>query len=104
MALFELKASGFKPARDIIVFYTGDEETSGEGAELGATKWHDMLDVEYGLNADGGGGEFAYDGQPIGFAVQSAVKTDANYTLPTGKRCGHATKPRVYHANDHTIT
>ena len=98
IALFELKASGFKPARDIIVFYTGDEETGGEGAELGATKWHDLLDVEYGLNADGGGGEFASDGRPIGFTLQSAEKTYADYTLTTHNRGGHSSKPRADNA------
>ncbi len=98
VALFELKASGFKPSRDIIVFYTGDEETGGEGAELGATKWHDLLDVEYGLNADGGGGEFTSDGQPIGFTLQSAEKTYADYTLTTRNRGGHSSKPRADNA------
>src|SRR5215813_3416159 len=98
MALFELKASGFKPTRDIIVFYTGDEETAGQGADLGATKWHDLLDVEYGLNADGGGGEFAADGQPIGFSLQSAEKTYADYTLTTQNRGGHSSKPRADNA------
>jgi acetylornithine deacetylase/succinyl-diaminopimelate desuccinylase-like protein len=98
MALFELKASGFKPARDVIVFYTGDEETGGQGAELGGTKWHDLLDVEYGLNADGGGGEFASDGQPIGFTLQSAEKTYADYTLTTRNRGGHSSKPRADNA------
>lgn len=98
MALFELKASGFKPARDIIVFYTGDEETGGERAELGATKWHDLLDVEYGLNADGGGGEFASDGEAIGFTLQSAEKTYAGYTLTTRNRGGHSSKPRADNA------
>lgn len=98
MALFELKAGGFKPARDIIVFYTGDEETGGEGAELGATKWHDLLDVEYGLNADGGGGEFGADGQVIGFMLQSAEKTYADYTLTARNRGGHSSKPRADNA------
>lgn len=93
-AILKLKASGFKPKRDIIVFYTGDEETTGVGAELGATKWHELLDVEYGLNADGGGGGFAPDGRPLGFTLQSAEKTFANYTLTARNRGGHSSKPR----------
>lgn len=97
-AILKLKASGFKPKRDIIVFYTGDEETDGVGAELGATKWHDLLDVEYGLNADGGGGGFAPDGRPLGFSLQSAEKTFADYTLTTRNRGGHSSKPRADNA------
>ncbi len=93
-AILKLKASGFKPKRDIIVFYTGDEETEGVGAELGATKWRELLDVEYGLNADGGGGGFAPDGRALGFTLQSAEKTFANFTFTARNRGGHSSKPR----------
>ena len=48
-ALLQLRSQGFRPTRDIIVFFTGDEETSGHGAQLGATQWKSLLDVEYGL-------------------------------------------------------
>jgi acetylornithine deacetylase/succinyl-diaminopimelate desuccinylase-like protein len=94
MALFELRAQGFRPARDILVFYTGDEETSGRGAELGATKWHDLLDAEFGLNADLGGGEVRPDGSVIGFKLQSAEKTYASYTFTVHNRGGHSSEPR----------
>jgi acetylornithine deacetylase/succinyl-diaminopimelate desuccinylase-like protein len=97
-AILKLKASGFKPRRDIIVFYTGDEETAGVGAELGATKWHELLDVEYGLNADGGGGGFATDGHALGFTLQSAEKTFADYTFTARNRGGHSSKPRADNA------
>jgi acetylornithine deacetylase/succinyl-diaminopimelate desuccinylase-like protein len=93
-AILKLKASGFKPKRDVIVFYTGDEETHGTGANLGATEWKEFLDVEYGLNADGGGGGFAADGRPMGFALQTAEKTFSGYTLTTRNRGGHSSKPR----------
>lgn len=97
-AILKLKASGFKPKRDIIVFYTGDEETDGAGAELGATTWHQLLDVEYGLNADGGGGGFAPDGRPLGFSLQTAEKTFADYVLTARNRGGHSSKPRADNA------
>ena len=38
-ALFKLRRQGFKPTRDIIVFYTGDEETEGRARCSGATEW-----------------------------------------------------------------
>lgn len=93
-AILKLKASGFKPKRDIIVFYTGDEETNGIGADLGATRWHNLLDVEYGLNADGGGGGFTPDGRALGFSLQTAEKTFADYTFTARNRGGHSSKPR----------
>jgi acetylornithine deacetylase/succinyl-diaminopimelate desuccinylase-like protein len=97
-ALLKLKASGFRPKRDIVVFFTGDEETNGIGARLGATKWHDMLDVEYGLNADAGDGGFRKDGTPIGFFFNTAEKTFADYTLTVRNRGGHSSKPRADNA------
>ncbi|WP_332879589.1 M20/M25/M40 family metallo-hydrolase [Massilia sp. S19_KUP03_FR1] len=97
-AILKLKAAGFQPRRDIIVFYTGDEETRGKGAEMGATTWHDLLDVEYGLNADGGGGGFAPDGRTLGFSLQSAEKTYADYTFTATNRGGHSSKPRADNA------
>ena len=54
MAAVKLMREGFKPDRDIIFFYSGDEETKGKGATLGATEWRNLTDAEFGLNADGG--------------------------------------------------
>jgi len=93
-AIFDLKAAGFKPTRDIVVFFTGDEETNGVGADKGATEWKNDLDAEYGLNADGGGGGFYPDGRPAGFLLQTAEKTFAGYTLTVRNRGGHSSQPR----------
>lgn len=93
-SIIELRRSGWQPNRDIIVFFTGDEETNGIGAEMGAGQWRDMLDVEFGLNADGGGGGFTADDQPFGFAIQTAEKTFAGYTFTVRNRGGHSSKPR----------
>jgi len=94
-AMINLKAAGFKPKRDIVVLFTGDEETNGIGAKKGASEWLDLLGhPEYGLNADGGGGGFNPDGSPAGFTMQSAEKTYAGYTLTVRNRGGHSSKPR----------
>ncbi len=93
-ALIRLRAEGFRPRRDIIVFFTGDEETESDGARLGATRWKRFLDAEYGLNADAGGGGFTRDGRALGFTIQSAEKTYSNYTFTVRNRGGHSSKPR----------
>jgi acetylornithine deacetylase/succinyl-diaminopimelate desuccinylase-like protein len=94
-AMIDLKAAGFKPNRDIVVLFTGDEETNGIGATNGATKWLDLLGhPEFGLNADGGGGGVNLDGSPAGFTMQTAEKTFAGYTLTVRNRGGHSSKPR----------
>ena len=103
-ALLKLKAQGFKPKRDLIVFFSGDEETGGIGALKGATDWRALLNVEYGLNADGGGGGFAPDGKPIGFTFQTAEKTYADYAFTARNPGGHSSKPRpdnaIYQLSD----
>jgi acetylornithine deacetylase/succinyl-diaminopimelate desuccinylase-like protein len=94
-AMINLKQSGFKPKRDIVVLFTGDEETNGIGAKNGATQWLDLLGhPEFGLNADGGGGSVNTDGSPAGFTMQTAEKTFAGYTLTVRNRGGHSSKPR----------
>ena len=94
-AMVNLRASGFKPKRDIVVLFTGDEETNGIGAKKGASEWLDLLGhPEFGLNADGGGGGFNPDGTPAGFTMQTAEKTFAGYTLTVRNRGGHSSKPR----------
>ncbi|MCY7398848.1 MAG: M20/M25/M40 family metallo-hydrolase [Sphingomonas bacterium] len=94
-AMIDLKTAGFKPKRDIVVLFTGDEETNGIGADKGAHEWLELLGKpEYGLNADGGGGGFTADGSPVGFIMQTAEKTFAGYTLTVRNRGGHSSKPR----------
>lgn len=93
-ALFRLRASGFKPKRDIVVLFTGDEETSGKGAQLGATEWRKWTDAEFALNSDGGGGGVSRDGHWLGFSLQTAEKTYSMYTFTARNPGGHSSKPR----------
>jgi acetylornithine deacetylase/succinyl-diaminopimelate desuccinylase-like protein len=93
-ALLKLRASGFKPTRDIVVLFTGDEETSGNGARLAATEWRKWTDSDFALNSDGGGGGFSRDGRPLGFTLQTAEKTYSMYTFTVRNPGGHSSKPR----------
>lgn len=93
-ALLKLKAAGFRPTRDIIVLLTGDEETEERGAKLAASEWRTWTDADFGLNADAGGGAFAADGRSLGFSIQTAEKTFADYTLTVRNKGGHSSRPR----------
>lgn len=98
-ALFQLKASGFKPTRDLVVFFTGDEETNGIGAVKGATEWRALMgNPELGLNADGGGIGYLPDDKPLGASLQTAEKTYADYQFSVTNRGGHSSKPRTDNA------
>ena len=94
LALTKLRQSGFKPSRDIILFFTGDEETAQVGALKGSTEWRNLTDSEFGLNADGGGGSYDKDGRPLGFGMDSAEKTYQSYFLTTTNPGGHSSRPR----------
>lgn len=94
VALMKLRADGFKPDRDIVLIFTGDEETQGKGAELGATDWRKWTEAEFALNADGGGGGFTRDGKPLGFGFQTSEKTFQSYYFRVRNPGGHSSRPR----------
>ena len=93
-ALLKLKAAGFKPNRDIILFFTGDEETQMNGARLGANQWLKGEGAEFALNADAGGGGYTRDGKPLGFGLQTAEKIFQSYHFAVRNRGGHSSRPR----------
>jgi acetylornithine deacetylase/succinyl-diaminopimelate desuccinylase-like protein len=94
MAAVKLMSEGFKPDRDIIFFYSGDEETRGVGATLGSTKWRNLTDAEFGLNADGGCATFDSKFRPIGCQITIAEKTFQTYFFTTRNPGGHSSRPR----------
>jgi len=93
-SFLKLRSEGFKPKRDLILFFTGDEETRGEGARLGATQWRQLTDAEYALNSDGGGGSFLPSGKPLGFGLQTAEKTFQTFQFTVRNKGGHSSRPR----------
>jgi len=94
MAAVKLMSEGFKPDRDIIFFYSGDEETRGVGATLGSTKWRDLTDAEFGLNADGGCAAYDRNFRPLGCGISIAEKTFQTYFFTTHNPGGHSSRPR----------
>jgi acetylornithine deacetylase/succinyl-diaminopimelate desuccinylase-like protein len=94
MAAVKLMSQGFKPSRDVIFFYSGDEETMGRGATLGASEWRNLTDAEFGLNADGGCGAYDHDFRPLGCGISTAEKTFQTYFFTTHNPGGHSSRPR----------
>lgn len=94
LALQYLRAEKFEPTRDVIVLFTGDEETVGKGALRAATEWRELIDAEYALNGDAGGGAVYADGRVDSFYMQIAEKTYADYKLTATNRGGHSSAPR----------
>lgn len=90
-----LKAEGFVPTRDLIIAFSGDEETAQDTARDLVTKHRDLVDAEFALNGDGGGGVLAEGtAKPLIFYVQGAEKSSAEFLLTTHNAGGHSSQPR----------
>jgi acetylornithine deacetylase/succinyl-diaminopimelate desuccinylase-like protein len=94
-----LKAQGFVPTRDLIIAFSGDEETEQATARDLVTKHRDLVDAEFALNGDGGGGVLdEQTGKPQIFYVQGAEKSSASFLLTTRNPGGHSSRPRADNA------
>jgi len=97
--MLRLKREGFVPTRDVIAAFTGDEETSQATTLDLATTHRDLVDAEFALNGDGGGGVFSeVDGSAQVYYLQGAEKTYATYELTTHNPGGHSSEPRDQNA------
>jgi acetylornithine deacetylase/succinyl-diaminopimelate desuccinylase-like protein len=88
-----LRRDRFAPTRDLILVLTGDEETAGSCIAWLVTKHRDLIDAEFALNTDAGGGVLR-DGKRVMFAVQASEKVYATYALEATDRGGHSSLPR----------
>lgn len=88
-----LKREGFQPNRDLIVMLTGDEESSGAGAQLLVNEHRDLIDAGVALNTDGGF-IVLHDGQAQAFVMQTSEKIYVSYTLEATDPGGHSSLPR----------
>jgi acetylornithine deacetylase/succinyl-diaminopimelate desuccinylase-like protein len=88
-----LKRAGFRPTRDLILVLTGDEETAGSCIAWLVTKHRDLIDAEFALNTDAGGGVLR-DGRRVMFTVQASEKVYATYALEAVDKGGHSSLPR----------
>lgn len=96
-AFLQLKRDGFQPNRDLIIAFTGDEETDMRTGQAMAKKLA-ALRPDYALNSDSGGGRMNAAGRGTEFAVQVAEKTFANFTVTIRNPGGHSARPRTDNA------
>ena len=93
-----LKSEGFVPTRDLIIYFSGDEETDGKSTQYTLAKHRALVDAEFALNSDGGGGSLDEDGRATGFSVDTAEKTFASFELTVRNPGGHSSQPRADNA------
>jgi acetylornithine deacetylase/succinyl-diaminopimelate desuccinylase-like protein len=93
-----LKAERFVPTRDLVIMFTGDEESGMRSTRAMVTTHRALTDAEFALNDDGGGGMLDERGEPVAFFLQSAEKTYATFELTVSNPGGHSSTPRVDNA------
>jgi len=94
-----LKAENFVPSRDLIIAFTGDEETQAVTTTELATRYRALIDAEFALNGDGGQGVLNDEtGRPEFFLLQGAEKAYASFDVTTRNPGGHSSQPRADNA------
>lgn len=93
-----LKAEGFVPTRDLIIMFSGDEETGMVSTRGMVTTHRELTDAEFALNDDAGGGKLDEHGEPVAFFLQFAEKTYATFELTVTNPGGHSSTPRADNA------
>ena len=93
--LLRLKREGFTPSRDIILVFSGDEET---GMKTTAELAKLFPQAEFLINGDGGGGTLDAGNKPLTYSLQTAEKSYASFTLAVSNQGGHSSRPRADNA------
>jgi acetylornithine deacetylase/succinyl-diaminopimelate desuccinylase-like protein len=97
-AFMQLKKAGFKPSRDLIIAFTGDEETGMDTTRALANTHRELTDAEFALNSDDGGGLLGEDGKPQYLSVVGAEKISATFEITLRNPGGHSSAPRADNA------
>ncbi len=93
-----LKKEGYVPNRDLIIVFSGDEETSMTSTRKLAYDRPDLAEAEFALNSDAGGGTLSKDGKAIVFRIQAAEKTYVTWEITVTNPGGHSSRPRLDNA------
>lgn len=95
-SLVELRKSGFKPRRTIVLEFSGDEETTMKTSGIIAER---LKNAELVINIDGGGGTFdEKSGKPLYWSWDGAEKTYADFRVEVTNPGGHSSAPRPANA------
>ena len=89
-----LKKEGFVPNRDLIIAFSGDEETGMTTTRMLAYERPDLAKAEFALNSDAGGGDLDAKGKPIVYLMQAAEKTYVTWEITVRNPGGHSSRPR----------
>lgn len=89
-----LKKDGFVPNRDLILAFSGDEESGMSTTRMMAFEMPELVEAEYALNSDAGGGTLTASGEAVSYNIQAAEKTYATWEITVRNPGGHSSRPR----------
>lgn len=89
-----LKKEGFVPNRDLIIAFTGDEESTMISTRKLAYERDDLAEAEFALNSDAGGGDLDARGEALTYLIQAAEKTYVTWEITVRNPGGHSSRPR----------
>ncbi len=92
-SFIRLKREGWQPRRDVIIVFTGDEETTQESIQWLLKEHRPLVDAEFAFNTDSGG-IILRNGKPSLFTVQASEKVYADYRLEATDAGGHSSLAR----------
>lgn len=91
--MVRLKKEGYRPARDIILALTADEEGgSSNGVDWLLKNHRDLVDAEFVLNHDGNSVTLDH-GKPLVFEMDGTEKVYGDYLLTATNPGGHSSLP-----------
>ncbi|MDB4915466.1 MAG: peptidase [Gemmatimonadetes bacterium] len=92
--LIRWKREKWIPDRDIIAYFSADEESDAtKGVQWVLAHEKALIDAEYALNTDGGGVELA-NGKPRMFGVEASEKVYVTFRFEAVNPGGHSSRPR----------
>ena len=89
-----LMKEGFVPNRDLILVFSGDEESGMVTTRQLAYEREDLAEAEFALNSDAGGGDLNTDGKALVYNIQAAEKTYVTWEMTARNPGGHSSRPR----------
>lgn len=89
-----LKEEGYVPNRDLVIAFTGDEESYQATVQQLTRDYREAIDAEFAFVVDGGGGSLNDAGEAFQFKVGFAEKTYATFAVTARNPGGHSSMPR----------
>ena len=93
-----LKEAGYRPERDLVIAFTGDEETQQEDVKTLLREYRELVDAEIALIPDTKPGFLDDRGRPAATFVQYAEKNYLTFEITARSPGGHSSQPKADNA------